>query len=83
MTERTPGITRLLDKLETRRLVRRERCAPDRRQVLCEITPAGLTLLKRLDGPVDAADRESLRGLRRNDLETLIGLLNRIRTGLG
>ena len=41
MIEKTPGITRLLDKLEAKQLVRRERCPEDRRQVLCWITNAG------------------------------------------
>src|SRR5215468_993641 len=45
MIEQTPGITRLLDKLERKKLVRRERCPEDRRQVLCWITKQGLDLL--------------------------------------
>ena len=43
MIEKTPGITRLLDKLEAKHLVRRRRCPEDRRQVLCWITDAGLS----------------------------------------
>src|SRR5438445_6730714 len=49
MIEQTPGITRLIDRLEAKKLVLRERCAADRRQVFCRITPAGLDLLTRLD----------------------------------
>src|SRR5690606_1593325 len=49
MMDRTPGITRLLDRLEAKGLVRRERCQDDRRQVLCTITPVGLELLGWLD----------------------------------
>src|SRR6476660_6078934 len=49
LVEQTPGITRLLDRLEKKKLIRRRRCADDRRQVLCEITPAGLDLLAGLD----------------------------------
>src|SRR5215467_11060808 len=49
MIEQTPGITRLLDRLENKRLVRRERCPSDRRQVLCWITDPGLKLLGELD----------------------------------
>jgi Transcriptional regulators len=41
MIEEAAGITRLLDKLETAGFVLRERSTPDRRQVLCHITPAG------------------------------------------
>jgi MarR family transcriptional regulator, organic hydroperoxide resistance regulator len=38
MIHEAPGITRLLDKLEQAGLARRERAAPDRRQVFCYIT---------------------------------------------
>src|SRR5205807_6030514 len=55
MIEKTPGITRLLDKLEAKQLVRRERCPDDRRQVLCWITPRGLQLLADLDKPLTSA----------------------------
>src|SRR6185295_1524706 len=39
MIERSPGVTRLIDRLEAKGWVRRERCPHDRRQVLCWITP--------------------------------------------
>src|ERR1700712_1466298 len=55
MIEQAPGVTRLLDRLEAKALVRRERCAKDRRQGLCWLTPAGLDLVERLDEPVDSA----------------------------
>ncbi|HXH40516.1 MAG TPA: MarR family transcriptional regulator, partial [Thermoanaerobaculia bacterium] len=45
MIETTPGITRLVDRLETKKFVVRERCLTDRRQVFCRITPSGLSLL--------------------------------------
>src|SRR6478672_7540500 len=54
MIEEAAGITRLLDKLEAAGHVVRERSTPDRRQVLCQITPAGLELLARLDAPMEA-----------------------------
>ncbi|HSN86827.1 MAG TPA: MarR family transcriptional regulator, partial [Thermoanaerobaculia bacterium] len=41
MIEQAPGITRLLDRLEAKKLVRRQRCPEDRRQVLCWLTPEG------------------------------------------
>lgn len=52
MVEQTPGITRLLDRLEAKSLVRRERCPRDRRQVLCQISDLGLSLLASLDEPL-------------------------------
>ena len=53
MIEHSPGITRLLDRLEARQLVRRERCPHDRRQVLCYATAAGLRLLALVDDPLE------------------------------
>jgi DNA-binding MarR family transcriptional regulator len=80
MIEQTPGITRLLDRLERRRLVRRERCASDRRQVLCWITQDGQALLEGLDATIDRADQEVLGRLDLADLSRLIELLDTIRS---
>lgn len=79
LIEQTPGITRLLDRLAAKKLIRRRRCAEDRRQVLCSITSAGLNLLARLEGPVDRMDREALGGLSGSEVRQLIELLDRIR----
>src|SRR4029078_11874944 len=49
-----PGITGLIDRLEGRGLVTRERSTEDRRVVYVAITRKALDLLARLDGPVDA-----------------------------
>src|SRR6478672_9759245 len=65
MIEMTPGVTRLLDKLEAKHLVRRERCPEDRRQVLCWITESGLRLLAELDKPLVAAGVKSMEPLPR------------------
>ena len=82
MIERTPGITRLLDRLEAKELVRRERCPTDRRQVTCRITKGGLALLASLDGPVAEAERVALSALTPNQLQRLVSLLDRTRNGL-
>ena len=79
MIERTPGITRLLDRIEAKRLVRRHRCPTDRRQVLCEITAEGLKLLEKLEEPVARADESALQKLRVVDLERLLLLLEAVR----
>lgn len=80
LIERMPGITRLLDRLEEKGLVRRERDAQDRRLVNCWITRDGLDLLAPLDGPVLDADEELMRHLSARDLSTLMRLLDRIRS---
>jgi MarR family 2-MHQ and catechol resistance regulon transcriptional repressor len=79
LIERMPGITRLLDRLESRRWVRRERSGEDRRLVYCWITAGGRTLLEGLDAAMDRADRAPVRDLSPAELETLIGLLARVR----
>ena len=82
MIEETPGITRLLDRLESKTLVSRTRCPRDRRQVLCSITQTGLELLARLDTPMDQADEAALSGLEVAEQRRLIALLDRVRAGL-
>lgn len=81
MLERTPGITRLLDRLGRKGLVRRQRCRQDRRQVLCSITDAGLGLLRQMDAPVEEADRACLAALAPLELVRLTRLLDQVRTG--
>jgi DNA-binding MarR family transcriptional regulator len=82
MIEKTPGITRLLDKLEAKQLVRRERCPHDRRQVLCWITERGLRLLSELDKPAVSAGSKAMESLTPDSLRTLILQLERIRSPL-
>ena len=79
MIQQTPGITRLLDKLETKRLVRRERCPEDRRQVLCWITKDGLDLLARLDQPIREIGRHGMEPLTIAEQRALIAMLERVR----
>jgi DNA-binding MarR family transcriptional regulator len=79
MIERSPGITRLLDRLEARRLVRRVRCPEDRRQVLCYATAQALRLLADLDAPMAKGAGRFLAPLDRTRSLELIGLLDAIR----
>jgi DNA-binding MarR family transcriptional regulator len=83
MIESTPGITRLLDRLEAKGLVRRDRCRDDRRQVLCSITPRGLELLAVLDEPMRAALVGAFRGLGASEVRRLSKLLDKVRAGVG
>jgi len=79
MIEQTPGVTRLLDRLEAKELVRRQRCPKDRRQHLCWITGKGLSLLEKLDVVTEGSHEEALKGLRHKDRTTFIRLLDGIR----
>jgi len=78
MIEQTPGITRLIDRLEKKGLVRRVRSEEDRRQVWCRITPAGERLLARLDDPVESFDREAVRDLSPAEQDQLTALLGQL-----
>lgn len=79
LIERQPGITGLLDRLEGKGLVRRERGPEDRRLVHAWITAEGLELLARLDGPVDEADDSAVAALSGDEIRMLTGLLERVR----
>ena len=75
MIEQAPGITRLLDRLEKKKFVRRERPSNNRRQVLCYITQPGLDLLQRLDTPLRNKVSQALHRLDASEIEELIQLL--------
>jgi len=79
MIERAPGITRMIDRLEAKGLVARERRGGDRRCVHCRITRSGLDLLASLDRAVDAADRAAFGALDERELAQLTALLERVR----
>ncbi len=79
MIEQTPGVTRLLDRLEGKGLVRRQRCPKDRRQHLCWITPKGLAILQKMDEVSMHANEELMKGLRAKERETLIRLMEAVR----
>jgi DNA-binding MarR family transcriptional regulator len=75
MITRDPDITRLLDRLEKRKLISRCRETKDRRMVMARITREGLKLLGSLDESVDEAHRRQLGHLGRERLRALTDLL--------
>jgi MarR family 2-MHQ and catechol resistance regulon transcriptional repressor len=79
MIETACGITRLITTLEEKGFVRREQWPGDRRQFLCQITPAGARVLERLDAPMDDLDDFLLTGIPPEQIETLLDVLARIR----
>jgi len=79
MITRDPDITRLLDRLEKRRLISRCRETKDRRMVKVRIVPEGLKLLSRLDEPVQQIHRKQLGHLGRERLRPLADLLQAAR----
>jgi DNA-binding MarR family transcriptional regulator len=79
LVSRAPDITRMLDKLEERTLVSRQRPADNRRVVLVTITSAGLNLLEEIDGPLRACHKKQLGHLGREELKEMVKLLQRAR----
>jgi DNA-binding MarR family transcriptional regulator len=79
MVTRDSDITRLLDRLERRGLIRRERPASNRRVVLTHITDDGLRVLAELDEPVHERARKVLGHLSRQQLKSLNELLEACR----
>jgi MarR family transcriptional regulator, organic hydroperoxide resistance regulator len=73
-----PDMTRLLDRLETRGLVRRSRGEKDRRIVFTRITGEGLALLDGLDDQVAGFIRGHLGHVGREPLWKLGDLLDQV-----
>jgi DNA-binding MarR family transcriptional regulator len=78
MLNRDSDLTRLLDKLEERGLVKRVRDARDRRSVTAAISEAGLQLLRKLDDPVERVHRNQLKHMTPKQLETLLELAGQV-----
>ena len=80
LVDRTPDVTRLLDRLERDDYVERRRSSHDRRVVEVGITERGLALLERIDGPAEAALAALARHLTAEDITQLSALLEKMRT---
>jgi DNA-binding MarR family transcriptional regulator len=79
LVSRAPDITRLLDKLEQRGLIARDRPADNRRVVRIGITDAGRALLRELREPLRQCHARQLGHLARKELKDLTALLRAAR----
>jgi DNA-binding MarR family transcriptional regulator len=77
-----PDITRLLDRLQKQKLIRRKRDAKDRRVIYTFITAEGLRLLKEMDPLVIGQAKQLLQHMSPEKLTTLIALLEEAREAL-
>jgi MarR family 2-MHQ and catechol resistance regulon transcriptional repressor len=75
-------VTGLLDSLERRGFVRRSANPADRRSLLVEITPAGLTVLQQLRTIVHRNEKEWMAVLSEAEVRAYIGLLHRVQEAL-
>jgi len=79
MITRDPDITRLLNRLQKRGLVKRAHAETDRRVIHGKITRTGLKLLREMDEPVERHNRAMLKHVGREKLRQLIELLELVR----
>jgi MarR family transcriptional regulator, organic hydroperoxide resistance regulator len=78
MISHDPDMTRLLDRMEKRALITRQRQKDDRRVVKTRITPEGLDLLKGLDQPVRELHKRQFRHMPASRLKALSDLLDQV-----
>ena len=79
LVSRAPDMTRLLDRLEARGLIDRERLPENRRVVEIGITTAGIGLLKALASAVTQCHKQQLGHMTAGELVMLNKLLDRCR----
>lgn len=79
LISRAPDMTRLLDRLEQRGLLTRQRRPENRRVVEVQITPEGLQLLDDMHKAVLECHRRQLSHLNAKSLRQLAGLLKEAR----
>ena len=77
-----PDITRLLDRLEKRNLLTRNRSREDRRFVSIQITAGGLEILAQLDQPIRQLQVNLFESLGEERVRQLVDLLETVRDGL-
>lgn len=78
-----PDVTRLLDRMETRRLIARERSQQDRRVVITRISAEGLALAAEIDRPLADLLRTLMGRVSKDRLKELIDILETLREGGG
>ncbi|MDN3667008.1 MarR family winged helix-turn-helix transcriptional regulator [Algibacter miyuki] len=76
MIERSPNVTRLMDKLYAKNCIKRLPSKEDRRVVFIEITNTGKDLLESVP---DNLNKDILKNLSESEAETLSDLLDKMR----
>jgi DNA-binding MarR family transcriptional regulator len=79
LVSKAPDVTRMIDRLEERGWVTRERVPGDRRVVRVAITAAGMKLLEEIAGPLADCHARQLGHLSPADLKRLSELLREAR----
>jgi DNA-binding MarR family transcriptional regulator len=78
MIDKNSNATRIVDKLVLKKMVSRNACDEDRRQVLIKITDAGLAILDEIDHKLNA-DSIALTSITEEEAKLVNACLERIR----
>lgn len=78
MIHKMSNTTRLVDKLIDKKLVNREICKDNRREIEITITDKGLEILKKLDTSIQNTEAQILMPLGFDEQKTLRSLINKI-----
>ena len=79
MVQKSSNITRIVDKLLSKKCVERKECATNRRKMDITITETGLEVLKKLDKKVKALHEPYSNNLTESELETLRSLILKLK----
>jgi DNA-binding MarR family transcriptional regulator len=82
LVARDPDITRLMDRLEQRGLIVRDRAREDRRIVIHRLTKPGNELVNELDRPIAALNKAIMSGIKADKLRQLVDVLEQVRANL-
>jgi DNA-binding MarR family transcriptional regulator len=80
--QETQSITGLIDRLESRGWIERQRTLADRRKVVLDLTDEGRRLLRVFMPAMRHACDEAFTGIESDDLDQLISLLRRTNDGI-
>lgn len=82
MIEKSPDVSRIIDRLIDVGLVKRRRQRKDRRVVIVTIAQKGLNLLEKMDDPVSQDVDKMLAGISDKDLKSMVDLLDKTRDSI-
>jgi len=78
MIEKSPDITRLIDRLEKQSLVERDRTNKDRRMSITRITKKGLKIVNEIQPRLDEIHKSITKNLTTDECKVLSGLIEKI-----
>ncbi|MDB4835232.1 MarR family transcriptional regulator [Cyclobacteriaceae bacterium] len=79
MLDKSPDLTRLIDRLLVKELVHREYCKVNRRKIDIKVTEKGLSFLKEIEPEVNSAQQELSQNLTEEEANILSDLLDKLR----